>query len=119
MEKFAFLMLFCLFFLACKNKPENKQTERFDKVKWATVSGRQYPYRNKMIKDLIENVPLKKLKKEEVIDLLGQPSRTDNGYLFYTVAQEFLGNTYWPLYTKTLVIKLRADSTVEWRKIHE
>ena len=32
--------------------------------------------------------------------------------------QELFAN-FFPLHTKTLVIKLAEDSTVEWRKIHE
>ena len=76
-----------------------------------------YPYRNEMLKDLVYNVALKGSKKEEVIDLLGQPDRSDSSYLFYAIAQERIG--FFPLHTKTLVIKLTKDSTVEWRKIHE
>lgn len=76
-----------------------------------------YLYRNEMLKDLISNHSLKGLKKDELIDLLGPPDRIDSGYLFYMIAQKRL--YFFPLHTKTLVIKLAKDSTVEWRKIHE
>lgn len=76
-----------------------------------------YPYRDKMLKDLITNHLLRGVKKEELVNMLGQPGRSDSDYLFYTIAQERLG--FFPLHTKSLVIKLTKDSTVEWRKIHE
>ena len=118
--------LLTLFFLccvvACKNTREekfDKTEEKFDKIKWAVKKDREYPYRNKMLKDFITNYRLTGLKKDTVVNLLGQPNRSDNGYLFYTIAQEYLGNIPVPLHTKTLVIKFAKDSTVEWRKIHE
>ena len=111
------LLFFLLCFLACKNKQDNSAW-KFDKVKWAVKKNNQYPYRDKMLKDLIDNYELHGLKKEEVLNMLGQPNRTDNGYLFYTVDQEVFANIL-PLHTKTLVIKLTRDSTVEWRKIHQ
>jgi hypothetical protein len=112
------LTLFILCCLACNNTKQDENQEKFDKIKWGTKNGREYPYRDKMLKDLIANGNLKGLKKDEVLDLLGQPDRTDNGHLFYTVDQEVFANIM-PLHTKSLVIKLNKDSTVEWRKIHE
>jgi hypothetical protein len=107
-------LLFFLCFIACKNTTD----EKFDKIKWAIKRDNEYPHRDKMLNDLIANYKLKGLKKEEVVELLGAPNRTDNGHLFYTIAQETLANIL-PLHTKTMVIKLTKDSTVEWRKIHE
>jgi hypothetical protein len=89
----------------------------FNKTKWATKDGRDYPYRDKMLKDLMTNYQLHGLKKDTLEKLLGPPDRTNNGYLYYTIAQKRLG--FFPLHTKTLVFKLTTDSTVEWRKIHE
>ncbi|MGN6531995.1 MAG: hypothetical protein ACTHK0_09605 [Ginsengibacter sp.] len=82
------------------------------------MKGTEYPYRNRMVKDLIANQSLKGLKKEDVISLLGEPTRTDSSYLFYMVDQTLFAN-FFPLHTKTLVIKIGKDSTVEWRKIHQ
>ena len=113
-----FLIIF-LFFIACKNKDKKQEEQKFDKSKWGSQVDKTYPQRNLMIKDLINNHTLKGLKKEEVYNLLGEPSRTNNGYLYYTIDQQFFPNTSWPIHTKTLVIKLTKDSTVEWRKIHE
>ncbi|HEX8459803.1 MAG TPA: hypothetical protein VF623_00170 [Segetibacter sp.] len=118
MKKRNLLTLFLLCFLACKNKVQDDKPEKFDRQKWATMNDMNYPYRAGMLKNLIDSVKLKGLKKEEVINLLGEPNRTDSGYLFYNVSREYFGNTSFVINSKTLVIKIGKDSTVEWRKIH-
>jgi hypothetical protein len=119
--KIRILMLFlfiCCF--SCKNtseetiekeKRELKNQMAFDKTKWKTKDGMDYAYRNKMLPYLMSNDTLKRLKKDGVIDLLGQPDRIDNEYLFYTIVQERI--QFFPLHTKTLVIKLSNDGTVK------
>jgi hypothetical protein len=111
------LIIFLFCFTACKSKSIQHE-EKFDKTKWDTKIGKQYPYRDEMLKDLMTNHLLKTLKRNEVINLLGAPTRSDSSYLFYIVAQEFIDNIL-PLHTKSLVIKFHKDSTVEWVKIHE
>lgn len=71
-----------------------------------------------MLKDLNTNYKLNGLKKDAVLNLLGEPNRTDSGYLFYTILQPYILNTM-PLSNKSLVIKFTKHGTVEWRKIHE
>lgn len=126
MRKGTYILLLSLYCLACNNTREEKsdkadsgtKTEiKFDKTKWRTKDGRDYPYRNDMLEDLMNNQNLKGLKRDEVIVLLGQPDRIDSSYLFYMIAQKRI--EFFPLHTKTLVIKLAKDSTVEWRKIHD
>ncbi len=113
---YGFVLLLVIMF-ACKNKAEIPE-QQFDRSKWTIQEEMNYPYRVKMLKDLIDNHKLHGLKKVEVFNLLGQPDRTDNGHLFYKIDQQFFPNTTFPIGTKTLVIKLTKDSTVEWRKIH-
>lgn len=112
-------MLSCL---ACKNTSEEttedgKTEMAFDKAKWQMKEDNDYPYRDKMLSDLIASDSLKTLKKEGILELLGEPTRTDNNYLFYMVSQERAG--FWPLHTKTLVIKFTKADSVEWVKIHQ
>src|SRR5687768_8470566 len=112
------LILFFIGCLSCKNNNEKNTEEKFDRMKWATKEGKKYPYRDKMLNDLVYKQKLKGLKKEQVLNMLGQPNRTDSNYFFYIVDQRFLGEMPVPMHTKSLVIKFLND-TVEWRKVKE
>jgi hypothetical protein len=117
------LLLLAVCCLACNNGKAKKTVSEtttaieFDTTKWKTKDGDDYPYRDELLTYLTTNNKLKGWKKDSVIAFLGQPDKIDSNYLFYSIAQKRLG--FFPLHTKTLVIKLAADSTVEWRKIHE
>lgn len=89
----------------------------FDETKWKTKKGWGYAYRNQMLDDLMNDPEIRKLKRAEIINLLGEPNRTDGDYLFYTVDQKRA--LILPLHTKTLVINLYPDSTINWMKIHQ
>ena len=119
MQKIILILTLSLCCISCKNNNEdNTKTETsFNKEKWIIKEKEDYPYRDSMLDDLISNGKLKTLNKASVIDFLGEPNRIDNNYLFYLIAQERIQS--WPLHTKTLVIKLKDDGTVEWVKIHE
>jgi hypothetical protein len=106
------------FFCSCNRNDKASNQEKFDKIKWQTKEGSEYPYRNNMLKDLVANYTVSGLKKEAVIHLLGEPTRRDSSYLFYRVHQDLFADIL-PIHTRTLVIKLTKDSIVEWRKIHE
>lgn len=83
---------------------------------WKRKEDEVYPYRDKMLRDLIDHVKLKGLKRDEVLELLGKPDRIDSNYLFYRVSQK---RVYFISFrTETLVVKFAHD-TVEWRKIHQ
>ena len=97
--------------------PGTKSGVKFDKTKWRVREGLDYPYRNEMLNDIVYNDTVRTLNKNEVLDLLGEPDRSNEGYLYYLIAQKRLG--YWPLHTRTMVIKLSDDRTIEWIKIHE
>jgi len=89
----------------------------FNQEKWNTKDGSDYPYRDKMLINLISDDSVRTLEKGEIIDLLGDPNRINENYLYYTIAQKRLG--VWPLHKKTLVIKFSSDNTIDWMKIHE
>ena len=104
------LLLFCI---SCNNdkKSKPKPVERevdteiqFDKSMWRLNEGLDYPYRDQMLSDLIYNDTVRSLNKDEILDLLGEPNRRTDGYLYYLITQKRLGS--WPLHTKSLVIKL-------------
>ncbi len=113
------LLLLLLFCMACNSYTEESANKEiaFDEQKWKEKKDRDYPYRHAMLDDLIASKKLKGIAKREVMNLLGQPDRTDSSYLFYRVSQKRLG--FWPLHTTTLVIKMAGSDSVEWVKIHQ
>lgn len=122
-----FIIVLFLSCIACNNASE-ENTEKpeksilttdiaFDKKKWATRDGVDYPYREKMLNDIVFNDTLRALNKDEFLEMLGEPDRTNENYLYYTIAQKRLG--FWPLNTKTMVIKFSESDTIDWIKIHE
>jgi hypothetical protein len=117
------LLLIAICCLACNNGKAKKTAGEtttaieFDTTKWRMKNGDDYPYRDELLTYLTTNNKLKGWKKDSVVAFLGQPDKIDSNYLFYVIAQQRLG--FFPLHTTTLVIKLAADSTVEWRKIHQ
>ncbi len=89
----------------------------FDKVKWGVKEGKDYPYRDQMVNDVVYNDTIRTLGKVEIMELLGEPDRINNGHLYYMIRQSRLAS--WPLHTKTMVIKLSDTDKVDWIKIHE
>ena len=121
---FILFLLICCF--ACKtDTAENAQHEKkkpdsemaFDKAKWKMKDGEDYLYRDKMLNDVVYNDTVRALNKDEILDLLGKPDRSHENHLYYRIAQKRL--VFWPLHTKTLVIKFSEDNTIDWIKIHE
>lgn len=115
-----FLLLGCL---ACdpgakETREEAPVTEvEFDAVKWNMKEDKDYPYRDSMLNDLMNNDAIRHLKGNEVLALLGDPTRIDSLYLFYRIKETRIN--FFTLNAKTLVIKLNEDSTINWMKIHE
>ena len=121
-----FITLILFLFISCKDNSQettvatvqaDAKEELFDASKWKIKEADAYPYRAQMLDDLVYNVPLKGLTKEEVLTLLGPADRTDGNYLFYSVdVNRLMG---YPLNSTNLVILIGADGKVAWRKIHK
>ena len=118
-------LVFVLFASACNSNgtrrdetltTKGKETA-FDSIRWQAKDGRDYPFRDAMLDDLIESGKLKSLNYDGILRLLVPPDRADSLYLFYTVDQTRIQN--WPLHTRTMVVKFRADSSVLWVKVHQ
>ena len=120
-------MMVVLFF-ACKNDSESRANDTiveatgemvFDKEKWQVLDGKDYPYRAKMLNNVLYNDTIRTLNKEEILELLGAPSyyRDNDNFLYYTITQNRLGLL--KLKSKTMVIKIGEDQIVEWIKVHE
>ena len=121
-----FLIGLVLFCFSCKESSlENsnshdtaaKQEISFEEVKWKMKENLDYPYRNRMLQDLMTNRAFRMYNKNELLTLLGDANRVDSNYFFYTIAQKRIG--LWPLHTKTLVIKFSEGDSVQWMKVHE
>lgn len=111
---FLILMTCCI---SCHRSDEKPGAEKFNAERWSAKEGRTYLHRDAMVTEIMSDRRFRLMKHGQLMDQLGEPDRADNNYLFYTVDQQFLGPL--PLHTKTLVIKMYPDSTVEWMKIHK
>lgn len=118
--KHLFLLCFILVLTSCKKQNETvtvNQIIEFNKEKWLIQDGYTYPNRDGMLPVLFANDTLKKLKRDDIYNLLGEPNRTDKNYLFYIVSQRRIG--VFPLNTKTLVVKLQGNDSLNKVMIHE
>lgn len=107
-----FITLTLLF--SCKNLGQIK----FDKGKWITKDDMEFPYRNKMLKDLTTNYKLVGLKHNEIINLLGEPNYSDSSSFAYQVIEDY-GSDIDPVYTKNLDFEFKKDSLITALKIAE
>lgn len=89
----------------------------FEPEQWKFRAGPDYPYRKRMLQDLMQWQEFRDMNREQILGLLGEPDRADGQYLFYRITQERFG--FWPIHTTTMVILLAEESGVEWIKIHE
>ena len=126
MKKRVFIVFLFMFCFACKSdREENVENQKknqvgetvFDKEKWKTKDGKDYPYRDKMINNIVYNDTIRELNKNQLLELLGEPDYVREGHLYYRINETRLGN--WTIKTKTMVIKLVDDRSIEWIKIHE
>ncbi len=124
MYKFSSLFaLLPLFFLAgCSNAPQETPTDThtippFSTQRWQEKVEEDYPNRKDYYTDLLYSDSLRTLSKAAILDMLGPPDKATDGHLYYLIEQERLG--LWPLHSRFLVFKFKADNTVEWIKLHE
>jgi len=126
MKNYAFLLLVFVSLLACKDKNQNesssgeneiKQNVPFDENKWKIKEGDDYPFRESMVKDILKDMELRKLNKDQFIEKFGEANKVNENHYYYLVAQKRLN--IWPLHTTTLVVKLNDENMVEWIKLHK
>ncbi|MFC2107706.1 hypothetical protein ACFLRY_05175 [Bacteroidota bacterium] len=126
MKYITIILLVILSFTSCNTTKDEKPDKEssisesdtiFDKTKWRVKDGSDYPYRDQMLHDIVYNDTVRSLNENEIIELLGEPDRINEGFLYYMISQKRIG--FWPLHTRTLVIKISEDTSIEWIKIHE
>ena len=128
--KFKALVILLLVFIVNNSVIANEATKNindastnavvFDKDKWLEHQGDYYPFRDEMLESILYTDLVRSLDKSEIINLLGEPTyyRENKNFLYYLIKKKTLLGI-WTLHTKTLVVKLKDDKTVEWIKIHE
>ncbi|OYU78902.1 MAG: hypothetical protein CFE23_16475 [Flavobacterium sp. BFFFF1] len=108
---YCLLIFFLIFLVSCK--------EKFEKSKWLFKSDMEYPYRNKIVDDLVENQKLKGLTYSKIIELLGTTNgESEPGKLTYDIETDY-GMDIDPVYNKYLEINFTKDSIVKSFKIVE
>ncbi len=94
----------------------------FDSEKWKIEEDlRTYPFREKMVDDIIQNKKFIGLNFSQILDSLGQPTLLENMQIFYLVKTDY-GTDIDPVYSRDLVLTINKDSVVtgvsikEWKK---
>jgi len=113
------LLLFALVTLCIGSCTNNQQ---FDKTAWSEKGDLGiYPNREKMLKDLMNNHPLKGLTYKQLIDLLGEPEKykdEEPNTATYNIMTDYGGDID-PVYVKNLEVKFSIDSIVKNVSINE
>jgi hypothetical protein len=109
--------------MACNSKKDEPNAEKngiqtpFNSEKWIQKDGRDYPCRNELLNSILYTDTIRNQKKDQVIKLMGPPGRVNEEYFYYTIEQQRLG--FWPVHTKTMVIRFSENDSVDWIKVHE
>ena len=90
----------------------------FEKEKWLIKEDFEYPYREKMITDLLDKHNLKGFSYQQIVDLLGEPDKTMPSTVTYPIRQDY-GTDIDPIYSKYLEFRLDQDSVVIDFKLKE
>jgi len=115
---FIVLLLCCA---ACRNKEEPTKPPdiSFDKIKWNEKNkDGDYAYRKQMVKDVLKSYQWTGIKKDSVIQMLGQPDDASDGNLsYYYQTEPFLGGFGTAI--ESIVFELTPDSTVKVARFTE
>jgi hypothetical protein len=94
--------------------------QKFNRTGWDNGDGLYYPERDAMLDNLLKEHPLKGLKYQEMVALLGKPRENDSVSVYYNVKVKF--DPVNPIYAKDLVCYFNKDSVItritikEWKK---
>lgn len=117
-NRFAIPLLTLTLLWGCKSEPKLPDAQiPFDRKQWGLKAGPSYSYREQMVDAVLYSDTLRTLKRDKLLEWLGEPDREEEGHLYYTIVENRLG--FWTLNQKSIVIKLKEDNTVEWIKLHE
>ena len=117
-NRFTMSLLTLLVLWGCTSEPKVADAQiPFDANLWGMKAGSSYSHREQMVDAVLYSDTLRTLKRDKLLEWLGEPDREEKGHLYYTIVENRLG--FWTLNQKSIVIKLKADTAVEWIKLHE
>jgi hypothetical protein len=97
-----------------------KRDQKFDRQKWAYGDGMDFPLRDEIVNDLVQNHHLKGLNYRQVIDSLGDPQQRDVLQVSYQVLDNTADfNRKKPAHIKSLILYFSKDSVVTRAEIEE
>ena len=107
------LLLTVIFVGGCKSKGDEtpKPDMAFDKSKWNLKSGNgDYTFRSQMVKDILKNYNWAGVKKDSLLQMLGQPNLVEEGSFvyYYEMKPGFIGSSI-----EAIKFQVAADSTIK------
>jgi hypothetical protein len=94
------------------------QMQKFDREKWNSGDGLDYPMRDDIVDDLVQNHKLKGLKYWGVIHLLKYPQSRDSVSFSYQIISTYT-NTFKHNHIKNLVLYMGKDSIISRVAIYD
>lgn len=98
------------------NMTDQSLAQKFNKELWNTSNDGAYPHRIKFIDNILYSDTIRNLNKTQAMKLLGVPDYEKEDHLYYKISQTKLG--FWTLHSKTLVIKIKENDSIDWIKMH-
>jgi outer membrane protein assembly factor BamE (lipoprotein component of BamABCDE complex) len=93
---------------------------KFDRQKWSYGDGLEYPLRDQIVDDLMENHHIKGLTFDQVIDSLGSPQRRDSLKFTYQILDNsFAFAQKDPIHKKNLIVYFNKDSVAVKFEIYD
>lgn len=112
-EKISIAMLIMIAFISCRRDAEIAALGKmeFNSEQWKEGSDGVYPYREKMVDDLLKRYDWEGMPRAEVEALLGKPGSGDSLNYVYMMYQKKIG--FFRAFTHALVVKFREDGVVK------
>lgn len=91
------LLIILALLVSCQSDKAEKPADAanteiiFDRELWLTREGIGFPHREKIYKSLFKKDTLKKLNRDQILQMLGEPSRVDSLHMFYRIREDRVG----------------------------
>lgn len=117
-SKLSFQILVCITAFAALTGCNNGS--KFTRQKWAYGDGLDFPLRDDILNDLLQNHHIKGLNYRQIIDSLGSPQRRDSLKFTYQI----IDNSYefgqkHPVHKKNLIVYFSKDSIAVRTEVYD